>query len=120
MRSKTGRMAADGLLASVLFAAQIALIHLPNIEVVSILVILYTLTFGRRVLNILAAFTILEGLFHGFGRAHGPVETTRRTGLGVWDLVLFFRVFFWFFVLPSLSCGRHWGFIRVVDLRDPF
>ena len=67
MRSKTGRMAADGLLASVLFAAQIALIHLPNIEVVSILVILYTLTFGRRVLNILAAFTILEGLFHGFG-----------------------------------------------------
>ena len=67
MRSKTGRMAADGLLASVLFAAQIALIQLPNIEGVSILVILYTLTFGRRVLNILAAFTILVGLFHGFG-----------------------------------------------------
>lgn len=29
--------------------------------------ILYTLVLGKRVLNILITFTILEGVFHGFG-----------------------------------------------------
>lgn len=57
----------DGLLAGVLFALQISMIHLPNIELVSLMVILYTLVLGKRVLNILVTFTILEGIFHGFG-----------------------------------------------------
>lgn len=65
--SRTRRMVTDGLLAAVLFALQISMIHLPNIELVSIMVIIYTLALGKRVLNILVAFTILEGIFHGFG-----------------------------------------------------
>ena len=65
--SRTRQTAADGLLAAVLFALQISLIHLPNIELVSVMVIVYTLVLGKRVLNILAVFTILEGMFHGFG-----------------------------------------------------
>ncbi len=64
---RTGQVAVDGLLAALLFALQISLIHLPNIELVSLMVMVYTLTLGKRVMNILAAFTILEGIFHGFG-----------------------------------------------------
>ena len=60
--SRTRQTAADGLLAAVLFALQISLIHLPNIELVSVMVIVYTLVLGKRVLNILAVFTILEGM----------------------------------------------------------
>ncbi len=65
--SMTRQLAQDGVLAAVLFAVQIALMHLPNIELVSLLVILYTLALGNRVLNVLAVFTLLEGAFHGFG-----------------------------------------------------
>lgn len=65
--SHAGKMAADGLFAAVLFALQVSMLHLPNIELVSLMVILYTLVLGKRVLNILITFTILEGVFHGFG-----------------------------------------------------
>lgn len=65
--SHAGKMAADGLFAAILFALQVSMLHLPNIELVSLMVILYTLVLGKRVLNILITFTILEGVFHGFG-----------------------------------------------------
>ena len=65
--SHAGKMAADGLFAAVLFALQVSMLHLPNIELASLMVILYTLVLGKRVLNILITFTILEGVFHGFG-----------------------------------------------------
>lgn len=65
--SHTRQVVTDGFLAAALFALQVAMIHLPNIELVSITVIVYTLVLGKRVLTILTAFTILEGLFHGFG-----------------------------------------------------
>ncbi len=65
--SHAGKMAADGLFAAVLFALQVSMLHLPNIELVSLMVILYTLVLGKRVLNILITFTILEGVFRGFG-----------------------------------------------------
>ena len=65
--SHAGKMAADGLFAAVLFALQVSMLHLPNIELGSLMVILYTLVLGKRVLNILITFTILEGVFHGFG-----------------------------------------------------
>lgn len=65
--SPARKIAADGLFAAVLFALQVSMLHLPNIELVSLTVILYTLVFGKRVLNILITFTILEGIFYGFG-----------------------------------------------------
>jgi len=67
MMEQTKEIVIDGFLAAVLFALQIALIHFPNIEMVSLMVILYTLVFGKRVLRILTVFIILEGMFHGFG-----------------------------------------------------
>ncbi len=56
-----------GLLAALLYALQVALAALPNIEAVSLLVILYTLFFPTLTPYILAVFILLEGFTFGFG-----------------------------------------------------
>lgn len=56
-----------GLLAGLLFALQVAMAGLPNIEPVTLLLILYTLSFPRLVPFILCAFILLEGVTYGFG-----------------------------------------------------
>ena len=48
------------LCTAVLFVSQVALAFLPNIELVSLLVIVYTHAFRRKVLYIIYAFTLLE------------------------------------------------------------
>lgn len=63
----TRRLVTDALLTAILFALQAALAYLPNIELVSLFVILYTLMLGKRVIPILTAFTLLEGVLYGFG-----------------------------------------------------
>ncbi len=55
------------LLGALLLAVQVALAPLPNIELVSPLVILSTLLLGRYVAYSLAVFVLLEGLIYGFG-----------------------------------------------------
>ena len=51
---------------SILFAQQIVLQGIPNIELVSILIIVYTLAFRRKVLYIIYVFVLLQGLYYGF------------------------------------------------------
>lgn len=54
-------------LTTILFAAQIGLSFLPNIELVSLLIIIYTLVYGRQVFWIIYTFVFLEGLVYGLG-----------------------------------------------------
>lgn len=56
-----------GLFTAILFLGQVFLAVLPNIEVVSLLIILYTLTCGRKVFLVIYAFVLLEGFCYGFG-----------------------------------------------------
>lgn len=65
--NRNRRLAMDGVLTAILFVSQVAIAYLPNIELVSLLVITYTLVLGKRVLPILVAFTLLEGILYGFG-----------------------------------------------------
>lgn len=44
-----------------------ALAFLPNVELVTLLFIIYTLTFGWKVLLVVPAFILLEGCIYGFG-----------------------------------------------------
>ncbi len=60
-------VALSGILGAILLVSQIALAPLPNIEVISVLVILFTLVLGRYVGYTLAVFVLLEGLVYGFG-----------------------------------------------------
>ncbi|BBF41803.1 substrate-specific component CbrT of predicted cobalamin ECF transporter [Lachnospiraceae bacterium KM106-2] len=55
------------MLTSILLLGQIALAPLPNIEIVSLLIILYTLLLGKYVYYIIYGFAVLEGLVYGFG-----------------------------------------------------
>ena len=59
--------ALSGVLGAVLLVVQVALAPLPNIELVSLLVVLFTLALGRYVAYALAVFVLLEGLLYGFG-----------------------------------------------------
>lgn len=56
-----------GLLAGLVFALQVAMAGLPNIEPVTLLLILYTLYVPRLVPLIICAFVLLEGVTYGFG-----------------------------------------------------
>ena len=56
-----------GILTALLFIGQVFLACLPNIEIVSFLIILYTLVFGRKVFLMIYTFILLEGILYGFG-----------------------------------------------------
>ncbi|MEG1427179.1 MAG: hypothetical protein RSC76_05775 [Oscillospiraceae bacterium] len=55
------------ILGIVLFVAQISLAVIPNIELISLLVILFTLIYRKRIIGILCVFILIEGLTYGFG-----------------------------------------------------
>ncbi|ADL05905.1 hypothetical protein [Lacrimispora saccharolytica] len=63
----TRELVLDALLSALLFVSQAGLSWLPNVELVSLLLILYTLVFRKHVWLILYVFVVLEGLVYGFG-----------------------------------------------------
>lgn len=63
----TRELTIDALLSALLFISQVSLSWLPNVELISILLILYTLVFRKHVWLILYVFVMLEGLLYGFG-----------------------------------------------------
>lgn len=66
MRATVRELVTLAACTAILFVGQIALAFLPNIEVVSLLIILYTLTFRKKVLWIIYGFALLEGMLYGF------------------------------------------------------
>ena len=64
---KTREIVIYGILSAVLLAAQVSLGFLPNIEIVTLLILVYTLVFRKKVFFIIYIFVFLEGLIYGFG-----------------------------------------------------
>lgn len=56
-----------GMMTATIEAAKCALSFLPNIELVSFLIILYTLFFGKLIFLAIPVFILLEGCIYGFG-----------------------------------------------------
>lgn len=54
-----------GIMSAILVAVQVTLGFLPNIELVSLLIIIYTLVFGKKTLYIIYVFVALEGIIYG-------------------------------------------------------
>lgn len=54
-----------GMMVAVMEVSKLALSFLPNIELVSFWIILFTLFFGWRVLLAIPAFVLVEGLLYG-------------------------------------------------------
>ena len=62
---KTREIVIYGILSAVLLAAQVSLGFLPNIEIVTLLILVYTLVFRKKVFFIIYIFVFLEGLIYG-------------------------------------------------------
>ncbi len=64
---KTKDIVIVGMMSAILVCVQVALAFIPNVELVSLLIIIYTLVFGRKTIYIIYVFTLLEGIVFGFG-----------------------------------------------------
>lgn len=64
---KTLHIVTMGILSAVLFAGKLGMSFLPNIEPVTTLIILYTLTYKKQVFPIVYTYVLLEGIVFGFG-----------------------------------------------------
>ena len=56
-----------GLMVAVIEACKLVMQGLPNIEMTSFLVILFTLRFPRLTRYVVPVFTLIEGMIYGFG-----------------------------------------------------
>lgn len=56
-----------GMMIAVLEVLKIALMHIPNVEVVTFLIIIFTIYFGRKMFYVIPAFVLIEGIIFGFG-----------------------------------------------------
>lgn len=56
-----------GLFSAILLVVQVALAFIPNIELVSFFIIIYTLVLGTKVFYPIYVFAAVEGLIYGFG-----------------------------------------------------
>lgn len=54
-----------GMLGGLMFAGKVALMALPNVEPVSLLVMLFAVVFGRKCLYAIYIYVLLELLLHG-------------------------------------------------------
>lgn len=55
-----------GMMSAVIIAAKQALSFLPNIELATLLIILYTIVFGNKTIYTICIFVISQGLLYGF------------------------------------------------------
>lgn len=67
MKLKTFDIVLMGFLGAIAYISQIVLSYLPNLEIVSILFLVYTKVYGKKALFPIYIFVLLEGLLHGFG-----------------------------------------------------
>lgn len=56
-----------GVMTATLEAGKYALSFIPNIEIVSLLIILYTIFFEKKVIYAIFCFIVLDGCIYGFG-----------------------------------------------------
>lgn len=67
MRTNVKNIALLGVMIAILEVAKTVLAFLPNVELVSLLIVLYTLYLGKRVFFVVPAFVLIEGCIYGFG-----------------------------------------------------
>ncbi len=56
-----------GVMVAVIEACKVALMHIPNVELTTFWIIIFTIYFGRRIFFVIPVFVLLEGFIFGFG-----------------------------------------------------
>lgn len=64
---KTRELVIMGVLTAIVFLGQVVWSFLPNVELVTLLFIIYALVFGKKVFLMIYVFVFLEGILYGFG-----------------------------------------------------
>ena len=59
--------AITGIMTALLSVGKLALSFIPNIEITSFMIIIFTVFFGKKVLVSTFAFVLIEGIIYGFG-----------------------------------------------------
>lgn len=67
MPMRTKDIVTMGIISAILITQQVALSFLPNIELVTLIIILSTIIYGWKTLYIIYVFVMVEGLIYGFG-----------------------------------------------------
>ena len=99
-----------GMMVATIEAGKLAMSFLPNIEPVTLFIILYTLIFGPTVLYAIFIFVILEGFLYGFG-------IWWFVYLYIWPLLSILTIIFrkytslWFWTFFSTLFGLSFGLL---------
>ena len=64
---KTREIVIFGILTAIVLVGQVAMAFLPNVEIVTLLFLVYALVLGKKVFYIIYVFALLEGIIYGFG-----------------------------------------------------
>lgn len=67
MKLSAKEIASIGLMVAIIEVSKVALMHIPNVELTSFWVIMFTLCFGKLVVYVIPVFILIEGAMFGFG-----------------------------------------------------
>lgn len=56
-----------GMMIAIIEVCKVFMMNLPNIELTTFWIIMFTLYFGNRILYVIPAFILIEGIMFGFG-----------------------------------------------------
>ncbi len=59
-------IALTGVMAAVIEACKVALMHIPNVELTTFWIIIFAIFFGKRVFFVIPVFVLIEGFMFGF------------------------------------------------------
>lgn len=66
-KSKAHDVALVGLMVAFIEVCKVAMMNIPNVEMTTFLLIMFTLFFGKLVLLVVPVFILIEGVMFGFG-----------------------------------------------------
>ena len=67
MKISTKEIATVGLMVAIIEVSKVILMHIPNVELTSFWIIMFTLCFGKLVFYVIPVFILIEGAMFGFG-----------------------------------------------------
>lgn len=56
-----------GMMVAIIEVCKVTMMGIPNVELTTFWVIMFTLYFGKRILYVIPAFILIEGMMYGFG-----------------------------------------------------
>ena len=57
-----------GMMVAIIEVSKVTLAHLPNIELTTFWIIMFSLYLGKKIYYTIPAFILIEGIIYGFGK----------------------------------------------------